>query len=343
MSKRYKLLKDYLLSNGERRGRLSIVTSEDILLSDDVLEDNPDWFEPIAFQWSDWLVEQLLFIKGVHNPQKSINDYKNSLSQSIPAGKGTANETINEYSSSDGGEIKAGGGGGGQSTYGNGGEGWSPSRPFTTTIPDNPVLDRQDKEGSVNGASAEYGGFHDKKPERPWATSKSFKDNVIESFEEKFKAEGIQEYPTYNRQDKKERVPKTSIPETQFGLDKKERIEVTRISSTHVDDYDSKEAWIKATLSKHPDLNKMREVRQAIEQVLNEDTNVPRNYVKPDIDVDWGKVAKKFTEEDLKKAFEAGRATYSEHYRGVKFPSFYASFPTWESYKLSKLKSNDSR
>lgn len=52
---------------------------------------------------------------------------------------------------------------------------------------------------------------------------------------------------------------------------KKERIEVLKISSTHLDDYDGKEAWIKATLSKHPDANKLKSIRKAIESILNDD------------------------------------------------------------------------
>jgi hypothetical protein len=82
------------------------------------------------------------------------------------------------------------------------------------------------------------------------------------------------------------------------SIESKERTEVTKISSTHIDDYDSKEAWIKATLSKHPDANKMRFVRKAIEYVLNQDDKLYKEWLINDYSPSL------YTQEQYDKAIE---------------------------------------
>ncbi len=288
MSKRYELLKDYfvnvgpLIPKGEiiewsiDGSRLYWSSKYQYPFSKEFVEKNPSWFKPIedkeptAFQWTDYLVKEILALywdKPVADLSKTLDfqikkfKEESKLYYSIPAGKGTANETIND-------NVGV----------------FRDSYKFS----DNPVLDRQDKESSVNGASAEYGGFHDEKPERPWATSKSFKDNVIESFEEKFKAEGIQEYPTYNRQCKE------------------------------IERWDLKWEYGRAVLNRNDD-GKWRLVEYN------------------DCNGFW--YSEKKYEEDLKKSFEAGRQSIGP----VNYDRNGFKFPTFQDYKTSKLKSNDSR
>ncbi len=233
----------------------------------DIVENNPSWFKEIkiedkestAFQWSDELVwefgveiKQGYSEEWISSRMASFKERK-KLSQSIPAGTGTANETINDnvgkfrdsYSFSDNGL-------------------------FTTTIPDNPVLDRQDREGSVNGASAEYGGYG-------------------------LGSGGI---------------GGTSLRPTDIPtLDRNKK---------YIERWDLKWEDGRAVLNRNDD-GKWRLVEYN------------------DCNGFW--YSEKKYEEDLKKAFEAGRQSIGP----VNYDRNGFKFPTFQDYKLSKLKSNDSR
>jgi hypothetical protein len=83
----------------------------------------------------------------------------------------------------------------------------------------------------------------------------------------------------------------------------KERIEVTKISYTHIDDYDSKEAWIKATLSRHPDANKLRLIKEAIEFTLNNDPDEVK-IGDHTFKFQSGPLEKTYTQEQLNQAIQ---------------------------------------
>jgi hypothetical protein len=159
MSKRYELVRDietpvFCISRGSRfeqgvgmEGTDAAYVCANYTLHPSFVEDNPEWFKPIedkeptAFQWKAGFMDEVIKTISAHfqNPDKGhmtdiaedilwlIEEKINPTSQSIPAGKGTANETINEQRI---GEAEGGG--------------YASSRPFNMGIKTgNPVLDRR--------------------------------------------------------------------------------------------------------------------------------------------------------------------------------------------------------
>jgi hypothetical protein len=121
MSKRYELLKEWIYVNGgngeiveagtvltksEKDGSYYRLPSNNIVWHE-LVENNPSWFKPIedkeptAFQWSDELVMRFVEYFDANEwigYEQSMKEFKElKLSQSIPAGTGTANETINDW------------------------------------------------------------------------------------------------------------------------------------------------------------------------------------------------------------------------------------------------------